>query len=76
MAMAPMIYFRFIPVGIREYHFFRIFNRWGELMPQLLDFRKGWDGLFKGRPAAIDTYLWILEGIDLNGPEHFSKKER
>lgn len=66
-------YFRFIPVGIKEYHFFRIFNRWGELMHSSLDFRKGWDGYFKGRPAAIDTYLWILEGVDMNGRKLFKK---
>jgi gliding motility-associated-like protein len=66
-------YFRFIPVGIKEYHFFRIFNRWGELMHSSLDFRKGWDGYYKGRPAAIDTYLWILEGVDLNGKKLFKK---
>ncbi|WP_343305621.1 T9SS type B sorting domain-containing protein [Chitinophaga niabensis] len=66
-------YFRFIPVGIKEYHFFRIFNRWGELMHSSLDFRRGWDGYFKGRPAAIDTYLWILEGVDMNGRKLFRK---
>ncbi len=60
-------FFRFIPVGIREYHYFRIFNRWGELIHSSLDFRRGWDGWYNGRPAAVDTYLWILEGIDLNG---------
>lgn len=66
-------YFRFIPVGIREYHYFRIFNRWGELVYNSLDFRRGWDGYHGGRPAAVDTYLWILEGIDLNGVK-ISKK--
>ncbi|RPE09843.1 hypothetical protein EGT74_23050 [Chitinophaga lutea] len=66
-------YFRFIPVGIREYAYFRIFNRWGELIFDSLDFRRGWDGYYRGRPASIDTYLWILEGIDLNG-QKISKK--
>lgn len=66
-------YFRFIPVGIKEYYYFRIFNRWGELVYSSLDFRRGWDGYYKGRPAAIDTYLWILEGVDLNG-EKLSRK--
>lgn len=66
-------YFRFIPVGIQEYHFFRIFNRWGELVHSSLDFRRGWDGYHKGRPAPIDTYLWILEGVDLNGEKLFRK---
>ncbi len=66
-------YFRFIPVGMKEYHFFRIFNRWGELMYSSLDFRHGWDGYYKGRPAAVDTYLWVLEGVDLYGKKIFKK---
>ncbi|WP_341841325.1 gliding motility-associated C-terminal domain-containing protein [Chitinophaga caseinilytica] len=66
-------FFRFIPVGIKEYYYFRIFNRWGELVYNSLEFRKGWDGTYKGKPAAIDTYLWILEGLDLNGVK-ISKK--
>ncbi|MGN7721060.1 gliding motility-associated C-terminal domain-containing protein [Chitinophaga sp. 22620] len=66
-------FFRFIPVGIKEYFYFRIFNRWGELVYNSLDFRHGWDGSYKGRPASIDTYLWILEGVDLHG-QRISKK--
>jgi gliding motility-associated-like protein len=66
-------YFRFVPVGIREYFYFRIFNRWGELVHDSLDFRRGWDGYYRGRPASIDTYLWILEGVDLHG-QKISKK--
>jgi gliding motility-associated-like protein len=59
--------FRFIPVGITSYDFFRIFNRWGEEIHSSTDFRDGWDGSFKGRPAPVDTYIWILRGKDLNG---------
>ncbi|MGX5820459.1 T9SS type B sorting domain-containing protein [Chitinophaga lutea] len=66
-------YFRFTPVGIVDYSFFRIFNRWGELIYSSTDFRRGWDGSYKGRPAAVDTYLWILEGTDFHG-QRISKK--
>ena len=59
--------FRFIPVGITSYEFFRIFNRWGEEIHSSTDFRNGWDGTIKGRPAPVDTYIWILRGKDLNG---------
>lgn len=59
--------FRFIPVGIQQYNFFRIFNRWGELVYSSTDFRSGWDGNVNGRPSKQDTYMWIAEGIDLNG---------
>lgn len=65
--------FRFIPVGITDYHFFRIFNRWGELVYSSTDFRSGWDGNVNGRPSKPDTYLWIVEGIDLNGKKILRK---
>jgi gliding motility-associated-like protein len=59
--------FRFIPVGITEYKYFRIFNRWGQLIYSSTDFRTGWDGTFKGETAPLDTYIWILEGKDYTG---------
>lgn len=59
--------FRFIPVGITAYKYFRIFNRWGQLIYSSTDFRQGWDGTFNGMPAKLDTYIWILEGKDFNG---------
>lgn len=59
--------FRFIPVGITEYKYFRIFNRWGQEVYSSTDFRQGWDGTYKGQPAPLDTYIWILEGKDFTG---------
>jgi len=59
--------FRFIPVGFVSYDFFRIYNRWGEEIHASTDFRNGWDGTIKGKPAPVDTYIWILRGKDLNG---------
>ncbi|GAA0523619.1 PKD domain-containing protein [Chitinophaga japonensis] len=59
--------FRFIPVGFVSYDFFRIYNRWGEEIHASIDFRNGWDGTIRGRPAPVDTYIWILRGKDLNG---------
>jgi len=59
--------FRFIPVGITEYKYFRIYNRWGQEVYSSTDFRSGWDGTIKGAPAPLDTYIWILEGKDFTG---------
>ena len=38
---------------------FDIYNRWGELVFQN-DNPEGWDGTFKGRPAASDVYLYKI----------------
>jgi gliding motility-associated-like protein len=61
--------FRFIPVGITDYKYFRIYNRWGMEIYASTDFRNGWDGTFKGAPAPVDTYVWILQGTDFTGKE-------
>ena len=28
---------------------------------------KGWDGSIDGKPAGIDTYVWIVKGMDIFG---------
>jgi gliding motility-associated-like protein len=60
-------HFRFIPVGITAYKYFRIYNRWGVEIYGSTDFRTGWDGTFRGAPAPVDTYIWILQGTDFTG---------
>jgi gliding motility-associated-like protein len=59
--------FRPIMVGIRSTDYFRIFNRFGELMFETKEGMKGWDGTLKGKPAASGTYVWMIKGIDKNG---------
>ncbi len=44
----------------------RIFNRWGELVFEKRNMSPnsmtdGWNGTFKGKPAASDVYVYILE---------------
>jgi gliding motility-associated-like protein len=46
--------------------FFRVFDRWGQLIYQGNDFQvndqaSGWDGFFKGSPAQTGVYIWHLE---------------
>lgn len=46
----------------------KIFNRWGELIYQRRDFSAndasaGWNGLYKGKPANQDVYIYIIEFI-------------
>ncbi|RAJ73908.1 gliding motility-associated-like protein [Chitinophaga dinghuensis] len=59
--------FRFIPVGMISYKYFRIYNRWGQELYASTDFHTGWDGTIQGKPAPVDTYIWILDATDLNG---------
>ncbi len=54
-------------IGIQEFKFIRIFNRWGNLVFETKDENKGWDGFYKGSKQAMETYTWIAEGIDIDG---------
>ena len=42
---------------------FRVYNRYGELV-FTGDTNNHWDGTFKGEPAQLDVFVWILEYVD------------
>ena len=60
-------------VNIVTLKFFRVYNRWGQLMFQSSDSRQGWDGMYNYKPQPLETYTWIAEGIDGNGITIFRK---
>ncbi|MGN6437697.1 MAG: T9SS type B sorting domain-containing protein, partial [Agriterribacter sp.] len=60
-------YFRATPVGIKEFDYLKIYNRWGQLMFSTADAEEGWDGKFKGVEQASDTFVWTVKGTDYTG---------
>lgn len=54
-------------IGHVELSYFRIFNRWGQLVFETRQLNNGWDGLFKGLPQPQGVYVWVAEGKDLTG---------
>ncbi|MBD0277235.1 MAG: gliding motility-associated C-terminal domain-containing protein [Flavisolibacter sp.] len=54
-------------INIRELVYFKVFNRWGQLVFQTNTIGKGWDGTFNGIQQPTEIYTWILECIDNNG---------
>lgn len=59
--------FRPIPVGIAETQFFRVVNRYGELVFETRQYLNGWDGNYKGIPQQVGNYIWVLKGKGRNG---------
>lgn len=59
--------FHVYPVGIRELDYFRIFNRWGQLLFSTNTSENGWDGTYRGREQSSDTYVWVASGTDYLG---------
>jgi gliding motility-associated-like protein len=56
-----------LTVNIKELKFFRVFNRWGQLMFETNIIGNGWDGIFKGQPQVMDVYTWTLEALGEDG---------
>lgn len=52
--------------GIKELHYFKIFNRWGQLLYDNRSDEVGWDGTFRGTAQSTQTLVWILEGIGVD----------
>ena len=51
------------PVGIKRYNYFRVFNRWGQLIFSTTKLNDGWDGKISGREQPAGAYVWIIEGV-------------
>jgi gliding motility-associated-like protein len=62
-----------ILVGIETFQYFTVYNRWGNIVFTTTDPNQGWDGTFKGVPQPVETYLWIAQGIDVNGRKIVAK---
>lgn len=46
--------------GIEKLHYFKIFNRWGELVFESNDLDIGWNGYYKEKLQMADTYSYIV----------------
>ncbi len=53
--------------------FFAVYNRWGEKVFETTDKSKGWDGIYKSRPADVGVFGWYLKVKCINGEENFKK---
>lgn len=58
--------------GIDRVNYFRIFNRWGEVVFERYDFPvnsavNGWDGTWKGKKANADVYIYQVEVYCMSG---------
>ena len=44
--------------GLKSLQYFKIYNRWGELVFETNDLKVGWDGTYKGTPQNMETYVY------------------
>ena len=59
-------YLKPISVGIKDFKYFRVYNRWGQLVFDLKDDPKGWNGMINGKLQSTQVVVWMAEGIGIN----------
>lgn len=62
-----------ICVGIKQLNFFRVYNRWGQLVFSTSAFGKGWDGKISGTPQGTNNFVYMAQGVDYLGNTIFKK---
>jgi len=56
-----------LTVNVTQLYYFRIYNRWGQLVFETKILNQGWDGTYKGQPMIADVYTWIMEAMGIDG---------
>jgi len=59
--------FKGIPVGLKQFNYLKVFNRWGQLIFSSTDYNKGWDGTWQGQQQNQGVYVVMANGIDFRG---------
>jgi gliding motility-associated-like protein len=59
-------FLRPIFMGIKEVHYFRVYNRWGQLLYERKSDLPGWDGKIAGVPQPTQVVVWMIEGVSVD----------
>lgn len=56
-----------ILAGMKKLVYFRVYNRWGQLLYSTSQEGQGWDGSYKEVDQASGTYIYVAQAIDYTG---------
>lgn len=59
--------FKGTPVGIKQFNYLKVFNRWGQLLFSTSDYTKGWDGNWRGQKQNSGIFVVMVNAIDFKG---------
>jgi gliding motility-associated-like protein len=62
-----------IMMGVKQLRYFRVFNRWGNLMYDMRAEQRGWDGSSQGIPQQTQTLVWMFEGVGIDNKVYTKK---
>ena len=54
-------------MGIKQLNYFRVYNRWGQLLHETSIASAGWDGKVGGVPQPSGVVVWVAEGVGSDG---------
>ncbi len=63
----PNSEFKIIIQGIATLNYFRIFNRWGNMVFETTDINKGWNGQYNGVPQPFGVFVYEVEAVTSTG---------
>jgi gliding motility-associated-like protein len=58
---------RAIPIGITQFKYFTVYNRWGQPVFTTTNASVGWDGTLSGNILPPGTFVWVAAGVDYTG---------
>jgi gliding motility-associated-like protein len=53
--------------GIQKLEFFRVYNRWGQLVFSTSEAHKGWDGFIGGARQSTQNFVYMVQAVDYTG---------
>ena len=59
--------FKPIAAGIARLDYFRVYNRWGQLVYATSRLGEGWNGMLGGRLQPVGAYVYMVEAVDYKG---------
>jgi len=62
-----------IAAGISKIEYFRVYNRWGQLIFSTTINGKGWDGKVAGKEQGTDAFVWEVKATDYKGALYIKK---
>ncbi len=66
-------YLKPLLMGFQKVNFFRIYNRWGKLLFEMHSDLPGWNGKTGGTSEEIQSVVWMIEAVDVDGITHFQQ---
>jgi gliding motility-associated-like protein len=54
-------------VGMKQFNYFKVFDRWGVMLYSTSQQGQGWDGTYAGTAQPAGTYVYVAQAIDYTG---------